>query len=222
MNKESPTGERNPRSAGWSWLTSPDGVILDGGALTFVRHTSVTDVFRGFDIDPGSARTMTAKQALADPVLRTAGFDEGPQWIRVAESGDWTVAVEYFQQKTHVDGISSHLAKDTDVVYIAANESEPAVVTWLSRGEYVFAFECGASYDSRGGRRRHMFDDAMSDAGLLEFGSGASIGDCAIAMMTILGQHHGFTLTPATVAGPLPTAYRTHRYAPPPPAFDRG
>jgi uncharacterized protein DUF6461 len=220
MNEKSPIDERYRLDPNWAWLTSPASVALDG-ALTFVHRMSVADVFRAFDIDPGSARTMTAEQALADPVLRTAGFDDGPQWIRVAESGEWTVAVEYFQQKAHVDGIASHLARDTEVVLIAANEGEPAAVSYLSHGEYVFAFECGAPYDSRGGSHPHLFDDAMFDAGLLDFPSRASIGESVIAMTAILAQHLGFTLTPETVTGPLPTAHRMHRYAPPPPSSDR-
>lgn len=221
MNESPSITERYRPDPNWAWLNSPDGVVLDGGALTFVHRMGVADVFRAFDIDPRAARTMTAGQALSDPVLRTAEFHDGPQWIRVAESGEWTVAVEYFQQKTHVDGIASQLARDTEVVFIAANEFEPAVATYLSHGEYVFAFECGAPYDSRAGRRPHLFDDAMADAGLLDFPSRASVADSAIAMMAIMGQHLDFTLTPATITGPLPTAYRMYRYAPPPPGFDR-
>lgn len=221
MNENSPVDERYRQDPGWAWLASPAGVVLDGGALTFVRRTSTEEVFRTFDIDPSSARTMTAEQALTDPTLQTATFDDGPHWIRVAESGEWTVVVEYFQQKTHVDGIADHLARTTDVVMIAANEFGPAMVHYLSHGDFVFAFECGAPYDSRAGSRPHMFDDDMLDAGLLDFPSRALTGDSVVAMAAILARHLGFVLTPEAITGPLPTAYRTHRYAPPPPRLDR-
>lgn len=218
MNEKPPVDDRYRLDPDWAWLASPAGVILDGGALTFVHRMSAAEVFRVFDLGPGSARMMTAREALTDPVLQTAGFLDGPQWIRVAESGDWTVVIEHFQQKTHVDSISSHLAQDTDVVFIAANEFDPAVVTYLSHGEFVFTFMCGEPYDSRGGTRAHMFDDEMSEAGLLNFGSCPPVGDASIAMMAILSRHLGFGLKPETVTGPLPTAYRRYRYAPPYPA----
>ncbi|ATY12367.1 hypothetical protein CU254_19260 [Amycolatopsis sp. AA4] len=217
MNEKSPVDERYRSDPNWAWLASPTGVVLGGGALTFVRHMSVDDVFRKFDIDPASATTMTAQQALTDPLLQTAGFDIGPQWLRVAESGEWTVAVEYRQQKAHLDGIAGCLAQDTDVVMFAGNEFDPAEVQYLSHGEFVFAFGCGAPYDSRAGTRPQMFDDEMFDAGLIDFPSRAPIGDSVIAMAVILSRHLGFALTPETVTGPLPTAYRMHSYTPPPP-----
>lgn len=213
MNEKSPVADRYRLDPGWAWLASPGGVI-PGGALTFVRGMSVAEVFRTFDIDPDSARTMTARQALTDPVLQTGMYDEGPQWIRVAESGEWTVAVEYSQQKSYVDGISSHLAQNTEVVLISANPFDPAEVSYLSHGDFVFAFGCGAPYDSRAGSRPHMFDDEMFDAGLIDFPSRATIRDASVAMMAILGGHFGFSLTAETVNGPLPTAYRMHLYTP--------
>ncbi|WP_215545286.1 hypothetical protein [Amycolatopsis sp. CA-230715] len=129
----------------------------------------MAEAFRAFDFDPGSARTITAAEALSDPVLKTAGFHDGPRWIRVAQSGEWTVVIEHGQQKVHVDGIDGQLARDADVVFAAANESEPVVVSHLSHGEFVFAFECGAPYDSRAGLRPHLFDDAMDAAGCWNF-----------------------------------------------------
>ncbi|MFB9928020.1 hypothetical protein ACFFRC_25190, partial [Amycolatopsis halotolerans] len=110
-----------------------------------------------------------------------------------------------------------HLARDTEVVFVAANEGEPAVINYLSHGEYVFALECGAPYDTRGGRRPRLFDEEMSEAGLFDFIPIMPIGDCVVAMMAILGRHLGFSLTPETVNGPLPTAYRMHLYTPPNP-----
>lgn len=177
-------------------------------------------MFRAFGIDPDSARTMTTEQALADPVLRTATFDERPRWIRVAESGEWTVVVEYSQQKSYLDGISNRLAENTEVVLIAANPFDPTAVSCLSPGEFVFAFQRGAPYDSRAGTRPHMFDDEMFDgemfdAGLIGFPSRASIADASTAMMAVLSGRLGFSLSPETVTGPLPTAGRMHQYRPP-------
>ncbi|MFB9928505.1 DUF6461 domain-containing protein [Amycolatopsis halotolerans] len=214
MNETSPVDARYRLDPDWTWLATPAGVVLDGGALTFVRGMAPAEVFRTFDLDPDSARVMTAAQALADPVLSTAGFFEGPQWIRVAESGEWAVVVEYIQQKTHVDGIAGDLARNTDVVFIAANEDDPAVVSYLSHGDLVFTFTCGGGYDSRGGTHPHLFDDEMIDSGLIDFASDATIADSSIALMAILGRHLGLTVTPETVTGPLPTAYRRDRYAP--------
>ena len=214
MTERPQTADLYRRDPDWSWLASPAGVVLDGGALTFVHRMDPDEVFRKFGLDPSSAQMMTAEEALGDPVLRTAGFLSGPQWIRVAVSGEWTVVIEYVQMKTHIDSISSLMARDTEVVYIAANENDPAEVRYLSHGQLVFAFTCGGGYDSRAGTQRHMFDNELTDSGLIDFSSDATIADNCVAMMAILGRRLGFTLTPETVTGPLPTAHRMHRYTP--------
>lgn len=196
------------------------GPFDPGGCLTFARGVSRDDMFSAFDLDPSSARPMTPWQVENHPVLSTAGYEEGPQWIRVAEDGGWTVAIEFVQMKGEQDNIALRLAGTTEVVCVSFNAKESGAISYLRDSAVVTSFLVGHPYDTRRGREPHLLDAELHAAGL-PYGADRSPRQDLAAALDMLTDRFGVSLSPALYAQPLPTAYRMHLYRFRPPGSPR-
>ncbi|RZS43066.1 hypothetical protein EV193_10242 [Herbihabitans rhizosphaerae] len=201
----------------WDWVITGDSPFSPGGCLTFAKGLAPEEMFRAFDLDPSSARPMTPEQVDTDPVLSTAGYEEGPQWIRVAEDAGWTVAIEFIQMKGEQDNIALRLAATTDVVCVSFNAKGFGTVTYLREGGVVVSFGVGQPYETRVGREPGFLDTELRAAGLVT--GDLFTGGELVPALELLTERFGVRLSRERYAEPLPTAYREHLYRYPLPGF---
>ena len=208
----SPAGARSD----WDWIVSSQDEPLGlTGCVTFVRGVTERAVFEGFEMDPDSARTLTAEEARLDPVLCRA-TDDGPFWVRVARVGEWCAAIELFQLSGYLDNIASRLSTGTESLAIAVTAKESGVVNYFVDGVWTTSFELGVGYDSRGGREPNRFREPLRAAGLTRLAGGEdhdlTLHQEIIAVLTMFTKTLGIRLPLETFHGPLPTAYRNQHY----------
>ncbi|RJQ81205.1 hypothetical protein D5S17_05530 [Pseudonocardiaceae bacterium YIM PH 21723] len=204
----------------WAWAldSSDSGFFSLVGCLTFVRGRSARQVLEGFGVDPGTVREMTHDELCADPVFDTADFDTGPFWVRVAESGDWTIAIEYLQLRGWLGNIGCKLSRGTEVLTVARTIKGPAGVDYHRDREWVTSFHIGAGYDTRAGTHRDHFGPLLTAHGLAGVDDrtlpddGAGPREQLVGVLDMFTAEFGFRLPYATFDGPLPAGYRTEPY----------
>ncbi|MCG8915271.1 hypothetical protein L6E12_05630 [Actinokineospora sp. PR83] len=196
-----------PQPADWNWL----GPLLDfGGCLTFACGANSDQVLGAFDIDPDTAVERTLQQTMSDPAVKA--FREPPFWVRVADLGEWAVAVEVAQAKGYLDQIELDLSVDFDVLTMVFSVVDPPILRLLGQYGVITAMSLSEGYDTRWGSDPHGLDPALESAGLLDFTAHPPRGTAFSRAAAAVAAQLDIELDADTFTGPLLTGSRDHPY----------
>ncbi|WP_424186921.1 DUF6461 domain-containing protein [Actinokineospora sp. G85] len=194
-------------SADWNWL----GPLFEySGCLTFARGMIPEEMLRAFDLDPATAEELTLDETMR--TLGVPGFDDPPFWVRAAELGEWSVAIELGQAKGYLDGIETDLSIETEVLTMVFLLVKPPQFRLLDRYGVVTDMTLGEGYETRSGAEPHALDPALAEAGLLDFTTHPSYGTAFSRAAAAIATQLEIDLDADTFTGPMLTATRDHPY----------
>jgi hypothetical protein len=173
-------------------------------------------MLRAFEMDPDSARPMTAAELPEAPLLGQPGFDDGPTWVRVGKEGEWAFGIEDRSVKAFPENIVARVSLGTQSVAVSWTTRGNATIMYHRDGLRISTFSTGL-LDSRTGPEPDYFDEALAARGFAESGA-AKVSDLPLAermvvLLGILSELFGIRLSQETYNSPLLTAHRSTPYA---------
>lgn len=195
----------SPETAGqddWAWVIEHPTVFDDDGRMSFIHGITPDDVFAAYGVPPAAVREMT--------LLESWGYDTSADaetaCVRVALSGEWVVVMEPVRAGSLPTEPLGRAAVNHDFVTVTCNEMGPNQVSCHSPDGRSAVFLLNQPYYSLAGPSREYFDRLMHEVGLLPVPTPYSTREEVVLALAMMSREFGFTLSPETVRGPLPTA----------------
>ena len=168
-----------------------------------------------FEMDPDSARPLTAAELPEAPLLGQPGYYEGPTWVRVGKEGEWAFGIEDRTVKAFLENIVARVSLGTESVAVSWTTRGDATVIFHRDGLRISTFSTGR-LDSRTGPEPNYFDEALAARGFAE-PDGAEVSKLPLAermvvLLGILSELFGIRLAQETYNSRLLTAHRTTPY----------
>jgi len=180
---------------GWDWMLEeyPDGI-----RLLLARGVTPERILEAFGADPGSARPLSAEQAL----------ETLDSWVQVGQVGEWGFVIDNsFLDITESEPIARGLSAGTDVALVETGPNFDHFY-YFADGTEVTSFEPLLSY-YRGGADPDRFVPQMREAGLaVEPPDEDAEGEAGprLAVLEMLTLAFGIRVPRDVATGPLLTA----------------
>ncbi len=161
-----------------------------------------------FEMNPDSARPITAAELTEGPLLGQPGFYEGPTWVRVAKEGEWAIGIEDRIANAFLEYIVARVSLGTESVAVSWTTRGNATVIYFRDGLRISTFSThprdsrfrttGAP-DSRTGPEPNYFDEALAVRGFAESDAAKvsvlPLTERMVVLLGILGELFGIRLS---------------------------